>query len=109
MQHLMDFDFGWASLNEQFILKIVQILTSSQPLINVSRPATAILKKLVEADPNSAPQSAGTSKGTSPQAPGSVYKYGFDVVYEQIKKAKGLLETVVDRLGSPETAMAQHR
>jgi hypothetical protein len=31
------------------------------------------------------------------------------VVFEQMRKEKGLLETVVSRLGSADTAMALHR
>jgi len=110
MQNLMDFDYGWGSLNEDFIFRVVQILASPHSPINVCRPATAILKKLVEADPLSAPGVvAGTSKG-SPILPfGSVYRYGFQIVFDQMKKEKGLLETVVNRLGSADTAMAQYR
>ncbi|KAK0189031.1 ELMO/CED-12 family-domain-containing protein [Armillaria mellea] len=84
MQNLMELDYGWSNLDDTFILKIVQIL-SSQNLINVCRPATAILKKLVEADP-----------------------YGFHVVFEQMRRESGLLETVINRLGSADTAMVQH-
>ena len=50
MQNLMDLDYGWSNLGNDFILKVVQILSSENSLINVCRPATAILKKLVEAD-----------------------------------------------------------
>lgn len=111
MQNLMELNYGWATLDDNFIYHVVQILTSPQSLINVCRPATAILKKLVEADPSSAqgPQMASSSR-SPPSAPeGSVYRYGFQVVHEQMRKEPGLLETVVNRLGSAETAMAQHR
>ena len=110
MQNLMELEYGWANLDETFILRVVQILSSSQSLINVCRPATAILKKLVEADPMSAsgPQIASSSRGpTAP--PGSIYKYGFQIVFEQMRKERGMLETVVNRLGSADTAMAQYR
>ncbi|KAI0330931.1 hypothetical protein GY45DRAFT_1370414 [Cubamyces sp. BRFM 1775] len=111
MQNLMELDYGWANLGNSFILKVVQILSSEQSPINVCRPATAILKKLVEADPSSASgQNAGhaasTSKGPPSPPPGSVYRYGFDVVFEQMRKEKRLLETVVNRLGSADTTMA---
>lgn len=110
MQNLMDFDYGWGSLDDNFILRVVQILSSSQSPINVCRPATVILKKLVEADPLSAPGTlASTSKGPPALPPGSVYRYGFQVVFNQMKKERGLLGTVVDRLGSADTAMAQYR
>jgi engulfment and cell motility protein 1 len=111
MQNLMELDYGWAALDETFILKIVQILSSNQSLINVCRPATAILKKLVEADPMNAPGPTTPSTSRSPPAapPGSVYRYGFHVVFEQMRKERSLLETVVNRLGSQDTALAQYR
>ncbi|KAF9071535.1 ELMO/CED-12 family-domain-containing protein [Rhodocollybia butyracea] len=106
MQNLMDLDYGWEKLDEAFIFRVVQVLSSSNSLINVCRPATAILKKLVEADPASAPgPQAGSSKGPA-VVPGSVYRYGFTVVFEQMRKEKSFLETVVSRLGSADTAMA---
>ncbi|KAI0765665.1 ELMO/CED-12 family-domain-containing protein [Trametes elegans] len=111
MQNLMELDYGWAHLDNSFILKIVQILSSEHSPINVCRPATAILKRLVEADPTSASgmTAAGTSKGPPSPPPGSVYRYGFDVVFEQMRKESRLLETVVSRLGSADTTMALYR
>lgn len=110
MQNLMDLDYGWSTLDDTFIFKIVQILSSPQSLINVCRPATAILKKLVEADPMNAPGPliASSSRGSPMAPPGSVYRYGFLSVYEQMRLHKGSLDTVVSRLGSADTAMAQH-
>ncbi|KAI5999373.1 ELMO/CED-12 family-domain-containing protein [Pisolithus orientalis] len=110
MQNLMDLDYGWSTLDDSFIFKVVQILSSPNSLINVCRPATAILKKLVEADPTSVPGPIiASSSRIPPVAPaGSVYRYGFQSVYEQMRRQKGSLETVVSRLGSPDTAMAQH-
>ena len=107
----MELEYGWDNLGDGFILRIVQILSSPQSLINVCRPATAILKKLVEADPNSAPgpQLASSSRNLPSAPPGSIYRYGFQVVFEQMRKERGLLETVVNRLGSADTAMAQYR
>jgi len=110
MQNLMDSDYGWGSLDENFIFRVVQILASPHSPLNVCRPATAILKKLVEADPLSAPGVVvGTSRGTPILPSGSVYRYGFQIVFDQMKKERGLLETVVNRLGSADTAMAQYR
>ena len=111
MQNLMELDYGWADLDDSFIFKVVQILSSPQSLINVCRPATAILKKLVEADPMSVPGPVMASSSTRPPTapPGSVYRYGFHIVFEQMRKEEGLLETVVSRLGSADTAMAQYR
>ncbi|KAF9218953.1 hypothetical protein BS17DRAFT_718897 [Gyrodon lividus] len=111
MQNLMDLDYGWSTLDDNFIFKVVQILSSSHSLINVCRPATAILKKLVEADPMNVPGPVVASSSRSPPvAPlGSVYRYGFQSVFEQMRREKGSLETVVSRLGSADTAMALHR
>ncbi|KAI0078722.1 hypothetical protein K474DRAFT_1641153 [Panus rudis PR-1116 ss-1] len=108
MQNLMELDHGWADLPDSFILKIVSILSSEQSLINVCRPATAILKKLVEADPVSAPgpHIASSSKAPPSPPPGSVFRYGFEVVYQQMRKEKRMLEIVVSRLGSADTTMA---
>lgn len=107
LHNLMELDYGWSRLEDTFILHIVRILSSSQSLVNVCRPATAILKKLVEADPSTAP-GPGTHHNATNQS-NSVYQYGFAVVFEQIRKEPGMLETVVGRLGSADTAMAQHR
>ena len=112
MQNLMELDHGWATLSPQFILRVVQIIASESSLINVCRPATAILKKLVEADPLSAPGShlASSSSRYPPTiAPDSVYRYGFEVVWEQMVKERRLLEIVVNRLGSQDTTMALYR
>jgi engulfment/cell motility protein 1 len=112
MQNLMELDYGWSTLDDAFIFQVVQILSSSPYLVNVCRPATAILKKLVEADPMSAPglqQLAGSSRGPPTLPAGSVYRYGFHVVFEQMRKGRGFLETVISRLGSADTAMAQYR
>ena len=48
-------------------------------------------------------------KGPPSPPPGSVYRYGFDVVFEQVRKEQRLLETVVSRLGSADTTMALYR
>jgi engulfment and cell motility protein 1 len=110
MQNLMELDYGWSTLDEIFILNVVRILSSPQTPLNVCRPATAILKKLVEADPASAPgPQASSSRNIPAPPPGSVYQYGFPVVFEQMRKERTLLETVVNRLGSADTVMVQNR
>ncbi|KAF8517883.1 ELMO/CED-12 family-domain-containing protein [Hysterangium stoloniferum] len=107
MQNLMELDYGWSNLGDDFISSVVQILASPQNLINVCRPATAILKKLVEADPRSAPGPIMAGSSTRPPVapPGTVYRYGFDRVYEQMSQQRGLLDIVVGRLGSADSVM----
>jgi engulfment/cell motility protein 1 len=111
MHNLMDLDYGWSTLDNTFVFKVVQILSSPNSLINVCRPATAILKKLVEADPMNAPGPLIASSSRAPPVapPGSVYRYGFQIVFQQMRREKGSLETVVNRLGSADTAMILHR
>jgi engulfment/cell motility protein 1 len=112
MQNLMELETGWGNLDKAFIYKVVQILANPNNLINVCRPATAILKKLVEADPRSipGPMSGSGSRSAPPvPPPGSVYRFGFDVVWEQMKREQGLLDIVVNRLGSADSMMAVYR
>jgi engulfment and cell motility protein 1 len=110
MQHLMELDYGWSNLDKEFIFRVVQILSSAQSLINVCRPATAILKKLVEADPrNVTGPTVGSSRSVPHPSPGSVYVYGFAVVFDQMRQDSRLLETVVNRLGSADTALTLYR
>ena len=104
----MELDHGWSDLNDAFIFRVVQILSSETSLINVCRPATAILKKFVEADPANT-LSAGSTSSPVVIPPGSVDRYGFTIVFEQMRKQRGLLEIVISRLGSADTAMALHR
>lgn len=111
VQNLMDLEYGWSTLNDEFISQIVQILASPQSLINVCRPATAILKKFVEADPANAPGPVMASSSRAPPqlSPDSIYRFGFQCVFEQMQRGKGSLETVINRLGSADTAMALNR
>lgn len=111
MQNLMELEYGWSTLDQNFIRTVVKILSSPNSLINVCRPATAILKKLVEADPRSQPGPITASSSRNPPAapPGSVYRYGFDVVWEQMRQEQNLLETVVSRLGSADSLMVLNR
>jgi len=51
MKNLMDHEFGWATLDSNFIFKVVQIIAAPQSLINVCRPATAILNVLSKQTP----------------------------------------------------------
>jgi engulfment/cell motility protein 1 len=107
MQHLLELDHGWDTLAAPFIHRVALVLAAPRSLVNVCRPATAILKRLVEMDAASAPGPlvASSSRGPPPPPPGSVYRYGFDVVFEQMRRAPALLDTVVARLGSGETAL----
>ena len=112
MQNLMELERGWSNLDTVFIYKVVQILANPNNLINVCRPASAILKKLVEADPRRTPDLlSGSGSRNAPPAPepGSVYRFGFNIVWEQMKREQGLLDIVVNRLGSADSMMGLYR
>ena len=114
LQNLMELPYGWSSVQPQFILEVVQILSSPQNLINVCRPATAILKRFVEADPRAMLSTANGAVASSSRSlpvppPGSVLRFGFDVVYGEMRKENGLLEIVVGRLGSADTMTVLYR
>lgn len=130
LRNLMDYDYGWATIEASFIgqvrphdivvnlsainnncSKLCRILNNDNTPINVCRPATSILKKLVEADPRSAPGPLAASSSRSQPAPpiGSVWRYGFDVVWLEVRETPGLLDVVVQRLGNAESGMALSR
>ncbi|KAG1770736.1 ELMO/CED-12 family-domain-containing protein [Suillus occidentalis] len=96
MHNLMDLDYGWSTLDNTFVFKVVQILSSPNSLI--------------QPDPMNAPGPLIASSSRAPPVapPGSVYRYGFQIVFQQMRREKGSLETVVNRLGSADTAMILH-
>ncbi|KAG8693718.1 hypothetical protein FRC09_010339 [Ceratobasidium sp. 395] len=116
MQNLMEHEYGWDNLQPSFILRIVEIIANPQNPINAIRPATSILKRLVEADPRFGMEAAAlpsSSSATTPSvdllpspAPGSVYRYGFDPVWAQLQRSSNMLSVVVSRLNMAESGMA---
>ncbi|KAE8207041.1 hypothetical protein CF335_g1434 [Tilletia laevis] len=115
-QNLLDtMDEGWEYLPEEFIAKIVNIVVN-QERINVCRPATAILKKLVVSGPSDAPENVGRvlrEDETMPRAGSAggsndVYRYGFEVVYSNVRKESQFLSTLVQRLSSPDTTLCMN-
>ncbi|PWY97012.1 hypothetical protein BCV70DRAFT_203236 [Testicularia cyperi] len=114
-QNLMEsFDHGWDIIDGNFIAKVVNILVS-QERINVCRPATAILKKLVVSGLQDAPKTGrvvtdreGTAHMASANEIPAVYRYGFEAVNEQIQSEPTFLQTLVNRLGSADTTLKLH-
>ncbi|KAG9094576.1 hypothetical protein FRC06_010676, partial [Ceratobasidium sp. 370] len=100
----------------QKYIRIVEIIANPQNPINAIRPATSILKRLVEADPRFGPEAAAlpsSSSATPPSVdllpsppPGSVYRYGFDPVWAQLQRLPNMLSVVVSRLNMAESGMA---
>ncbi|KAG9001483.1 hypothetical protein FRB94_006575 [Tulasnella sp. JGI-2019a] len=104
LQNLMALDHGWANIPKSFVCELVLILANPHNLVNVSRPATSILKRLVEADPRFAPQQQaptstsrpGTGNGatnkpalqivTNAKIPRKgMWEYGFDFVWDEMR------------------------
>ncbi|KZV74521.1 hypothetical protein PENSPDRAFT_674197 [Peniophora sp. CONT] len=110
LQNLIQRDDGWALLDGALIARVVDVLQQPSSLVNVCRPATAILKRLVEADPSAQPGPllASSSRGPPPPPPGSVYRFGFDAVYEHLYRAPNALDTIVSRIGTADTQLALH-
>lgn len=118
IQNLMESsDEGWQSLDSAFIKKVVNTL-ATQERINVCRPATAILKKLVVSGPDNAPQEQEgkvVAEGDAParteakagdvQGSNSVYRFGFDVVYREVEREPDFLSTLMQRLSSADTTL----
>jgi hypothetical protein len=97
-------EHGWETFDSTFIRKVVAIL-STHERINVCRPATAILKKLVvsgsgAADPN------GGEVDTIHDAHKT--RYGFDIVYKEIAQQPTFLQTLVKRLDSADTTLCMY-
>jgi engulfment/cell motility protein 1 len=89
----------WEVFDARFTQKVVNVLVH-QERINVCRPATAILKKLVTAGSDS-----DTSKGSRSATPSSTPRLGFEIVYGEIQKEPNFLPTLMQRLGSADTTL----
>ncbi|SPO30783.1 related to Engulfment and cell motility gene 1 protein [Ustilago trichophora] len=106
-QNLMEgFDYGWEIIDATLVAKVVNLLVS-QERINVCRPATAILKKLVVSGPQDSPKTGRVVTDGSGAATTSapVYRYGFEFVYDEIQREKLFLQTLVNRIGSSDTTL----
>ncbi|CAI2177420.1 17101_t:CDS:10, partial [Funneliformis geosporum] len=91
MQNLMEHDHGWEDLGSDFINKVIKILVE-KTLVNICRPATAIIIKLAIADKNSI----------------SIKSYGFDVLHDAMIKQPNFLPTLVQRLASADYVLCSN-
>lgn len=107
-QNLMEgFEYGWQIIDAKLVAKVVNLLVS-QERINVCRPATAILKKLVVSGPDAWTKTGRVvtdGHGASTASAPPVYRYGFDFVYEEIQRENLFLKTLVNRIGSSDTTL----
>lgn len=105
MQTLMDLENrGWEGLDKTFVPRLVQIITT-QPLVNITRPATAILSRLTLLSPASPTlEITTTSNGSTSDSDSKINapKLGFAAVYSHIQKEPGFLRVVVERLAAPD-------
>ncbi|KAJ3279070.1 hypothetical protein HK104_001797 [Borealophlyctis nickersoniae] len=84
LQTLMEHDHGWDNFPAPFISTLVSVIVK-QNLVNICRPATAIIIKLVLADKSSA---------------SAIQCYGFDTVNHAISAQSSFLPTLVHRLSA---------
>lgn len=107
-QNLMEgFEYGWDIIDADIVAKVVNLLVS-QERINVCRPATAILKKLVVSGPQDSPKMGRVltdGSGAASAAPPPVYRYGFDFVYAEFQREPLFLQTLTNRIGSSDTTL----
>jgi engulfment/cell motility protein 1 len=73
--------------------QIVHILVN-QNIVNICRPATAIVRKLVAFGPQSAPAPVPGEEATQR----TIYSYGFDVVWPQIYSEPSFFKVLNQRL-----------
>ncbi|KAJ1568584.1 hypothetical protein HK096_006004, partial [Nowakowskiella sp. JEL0078] len=85
LQTLMEHSSGWDNFNDEFIRTLVSIIVK-QNLVNICRPATAIIIKLVLADIS------------IPNDNIPIQNYGFNVVYKALSSQLSFLPTLVRRL-----------
>ncbi|KAL8276486.1 hypothetical protein RQP46_011087 [Phenoliferia psychrophenolica] len=95
MENLITDDRGWDGLESDFVTRVVEII-ANEPLINISRPAIAILRKLSHISPS--PDAADPSSS----ATGS----GFPIIYNEIAQQPSFMSIVVGRLSSGDIAVA---
>ncbi len=83
-QNLMEgYEYGWEIIDNTFVAKVVGLLVA-QERINVCRPATAILKKLVVSGPQDSPKTGRVvtdGRDAAASSAPAVYRYGFDFIY----------------------------
>ncbi|KPV74203.1 uncharacterized protein RHOBADRAFT_54055 [Rhodotorula graminis WP1] len=82
---------GWGGLDRAFVARVVDIIATER-LINITRPATAILRRLAS-QPILAPSSPSTSAAAT-----AASRSGFVVVFEAILVQPDFLRIVVERL-----------
>ncbi|GAA5914628.1 hypothetical protein JCM6882_001221 [Rhodosporidiobolus microsporus] len=112
LQNLCELDeAGWTGLERSFVARIVEII-ATEPLINISRPSTAILRRIASqpAQPPfdlSSPSLTNSPSGAHPSAnPNPEIASGFAAVFACILAQPDFLPTLVnERLASGDVAV----
>jgi engulfment/cell motility protein 1 len=87
----MEHDFGWDQITDDFIHMLARLVVH-ETLVNVSRPATAVLIKLVCAD--------ATSNGP-------IQCYGYAKLHQAMSAESDFLTSLVGRLSASDYVLAQ--
>ncbi|KAI8058067.1 ELMO/CED-12 family-domain-containing protein [Syncephalis plumigaleata] len=91
LANLMEHDFGWDQITDDFIHMLARLVVH-ETLVNVSRPATAVLIKLVCAD--------ATSNGP-------IQCYGYAKLHQAMSTESDFLSSLVGRLSASDYVLAQ--
>ncbi|RKP25830.1 ELMO/CED-12 family-domain-containing protein, partial [Syncephalis pseudoplumigaleata] len=91
LANLMEHDFGWDQITDDFIHMLARLVVH-ETLVNVSRPATAVLIKLVCADAT---------------ANGPIQCYGYAKLHQAMSAESDFLPSLVGRLSASDYVLAQ--
>ncbi|KAI5474607.1 engulfment and cell motility protein 1 [Pseudohyphozyma bogoriensis] len=98
IQNLISEDRGWEGLDDDFAARIVEIIVT-EPLINISRPATAILRQLSQSSlPSSATNGDASPHPTAPS--------GFTKIFHEISLQPEFMKLLVTKLSSGDVPVA---
>lgn len=95
---MTDLESGWEGLDAEAVSRLAHLVNHATP-VNVLRPATALLRKLIVSGPSARP--ASTIGAQSPIATEhTVWRYGFDAVWPAIILEDDLLKTLAKRIAA---------
>lgn len=96
---MTDLPSGWEGLDAEAVSRICHLVTHATP-VNVLRPATALLRKLINSGPSARPVSTIGGLASSVATEQTVWRYGFDAVWPAIILEDDFLQTLAKRISA---------